>query len=316
MVVTVRGKNVKLPDFLVVGAAKSGTTTLYYCLIQHPQIFMPKGKEPRFFSFMERPPRDSVPDHLEDKTIIWRFEDYIKLFESAKEGQVIGEGSVGYLYTHNITIDHIKSIYGEKFKHLKIIAILRNPVDRAFSQYLLHVRGGMGGLSFEEAVYQQTRKNNIKKTRGLDYVGFGMYYHQVKAYMEEFPHVKIYLFEDLKNINDTIKDLFGFLGVEQNVQINTNIKANPSGIPKSKILVNMLRNARIMKYFLPPKLKVKLACFRDDMMRKLVEKPELDDKVRGRMIDIFKNDIVELQKLIKRDLSHWMVLKQIKDQRI
>ena len=85
MLVTVRGKSVKLPDFLVVGAAKSGSSSLYYFLIQHPQIFMPTIKEPRFFNFMEQPPNYSVPDYREDKTIIWRFEDYVKLFETAKE---------------------------------------------------------------------------------------------------------------------------------------------------------------------------------------------------------------------------------------
>lgn len=72
----------------------------------------------------------------------------LSFFEPAKDNQIIGEGSVGYLYTHKITINHIKSIYGEKYKNLKIIAILRNPVDRAFSQYLLHRRLGMKKIFF------------------------------------------------------------------------------------------------------------------------------------------------------------------------
>lgn len=255
---------------------------------------------------MEQHPQHCVPGHREDKTIIWRFEDYVKLFEPAKDNQIIGEGSVGYLYTHKITINHIKSIYGEKYKNLKIIAILRNPVDRAFSQYLLHRRLGMKKFSFEEVMNPQFINCNIQKTRGHDYIGFGMYYNQVKAYLKEFPHVKIYLFEDLKNIKDILKDLFEFLNVEQNVEITTDIKANPSGIPKNRILINLLQKASFFKLIFPPKLKVKLACFRDDLLRKLLEKPEISVVVREKMINIFRRDILELQELIHRDLSHWL----------
>lgn len=147
---------------------------------------------------------------------------------------------------------------------------------------------------------------NIQKTRGHDYIGFGMYYNQVKAYLKEFPHVKIYLFEDLKNIKDILKDLFEFLNVEQNVEITTDIKANPSGIPKNRILINLLQKASFFKLIFPPKLKVKLACFRDDLLRKLLEKPEISVVVREKMINIFRRDILELQELIHRDLSHWL----------
>ncbi|MDR4507103.1 MAG: sulfotransferase domain-containing protein [Candidatus Brocadiaceae bacterium] len=307
MVVNVRGKNVKLPDFLVVGAAKSGTTTLYYCLIQHPQIFMPKGKEPRFFSFMERPPHYSIPDHPENKSIIWRFEDYVKLFQSTKDDQIIGEGSVGYLYTYEMTIKHIKSIYGGKYKDLKIIAILRNPVDRAFSQYLLQRRqGSIERESFEETFNPEFIKKGMNKARGYDYIGFGMYYNQIKAYLNEFPNVKVYLFEDLKNIRDLIKDIFKFLNVDHTIEVNTNIKANPSGIPKNKNLVKLLQKASSMKYILPPKLKVKLAGLRDCVLVKLIEKPEVPIATREKLINIFRADILNLQNLIGRDLSPWL----------
>lgn len=308
MLVTVRGKTVKLPDFFVVGAAKSGSSSLYYFLIQHPQILMPTIKEPRFFGFMEHPPQYSVPGHREDKTIIWRFEDYVKLFENAREGQRIGEGSVGYLYTYKITIEHIESIYGEKCKNLKIIAVLRNPVDRAFSQYLSHIRGGVEKLSFEEAVDPEVIKSRIHKARGYDYIGFGMYYNQVRAYLEAFPNMRIYLSEDLKNTRILSKDLFKFLDVDCNIEIDISTKANPSGIPKNRFLVNLLLNSKInsIRSILPMKYRVKLASFRDNLLKILLKKPVMDTVTRKKLINIFRNDILSLQKLINRDLSHWL----------
>lgn len=313
MIINYRHKEVKLPDFLNVGAAKAGTTSLYYCLIQHPKIFMPKLKDPRFFAFRERPPEETVPGRKYDKRIIWKFEDYVKLFKAAKDNQILGEGTVVYLYTYKITIEHIKSLYGEKYKDLKIIIILRNPVERAYSHYLFSAKMGQETLTFEEAINPQTIKNRVHIARGYDYIGYGMYYNQVRAFLEEFPHVKIYLFEDLKNLRNLLVDLFEFLGVETDVEIDTKIMANPSGIPKNKMLVALLRSfgTNSIKYILPHKYKIKLASVRDGLFKNLLEKPEMSAPTREKMINLYRNDILELQKLIDRDLSHWLEVKNM-----
>ena len=310
MIISVRGKRVKLPDFFIVGAAKSGTTSLYYYLVQHPQIFMPSEKEPAFFAYRELPPHYTIPGVRHDRRIRYKLEDYVKLFRTAKDGQVIGEGSTAYLYTYNLTIPHIKQIYGNKYKELKIIAILRNPIDRVFSHYFFISRAGGEPLPFADAIKPEVIERRIPEARGYDYTGYGMYYNQVKAYMEEFPHTRFYLFEDLKDNNLIIKDLFGFLDVDKDLNINTDIKANPSGIPKNRFLVKMLLRASIFKSFVLPKTKVKLATARDILLNRFLVKNELDVVLRKKLILIFRDDILKLQDLLKRDLSHWLEIKQ------
>jgi hypothetical protein len=107
MDVRVQGKIVKLPDFLIVGAVRGGTTSLYNYLKQHPQIFMPKEKEPQFFAFSEK------PTHYPHPPIIWKFDDYVKLFENAEESQLIGEASLGYSLCYEETINNIKKYIPE-----------------------------------------------------------------------------------------------------------------------------------------------------------------------------------------------------------
>lgn len=311
MIVNCKGKQVILPDFLIIGAAKSGTTSLYHYLRQHSQIFLPICKEPRFFCFNEHLQYNGA--NLKGKNMIWRFEDYVDLFKMAKEGQIIGEATPTYLYMYKITIPRVKSIYGERYKELKIIAILRNPVDRVFSHYLFGVRRGAELLSLEEAIQQQTIENRNIETKGFDtfdYIRHGMYYEMVKAYIEEFPHVKILFFEDLNKIVKMLKDLFKFLDIDPNAKIKTDIRVNSSGIPKNRMLVDFIykinRCFRCFKHIMPDKYFLELVSLRDNVMRKILYKPKMDQSTRKMLVNIFRKDILSLQELTKRDLSHWL----------
>ncbi len=116
-----------LPDFLILGAMRSGTTSLYHYLKQHPEIFMPSLKEPHFFSYFGKPV-SPLPSYI--RSARWNLEDYLTLFESAMNGQLIGEASVSYLYYYRETIENIKRVYRDNYSQLKCIAILRNPVER------------------------------------------------------------------------------------------------------------------------------------------------------------------------------------------
>src|SRR3990167_8952287 len=105
MRVTVRGMGVKLPDFLIVGAAKSGTTSLYYYLKQHPQIFMPRQKELRYFCLAHIPPIESRKSKLLGP--VWSLDGYISHFREAWDSQIMGEACPGYLYAYEDTIRNI-----------------------------------------------------------------------------------------------------------------------------------------------------------------------------------------------------------------
>ena len=123
--------NNKLPNFLIVGAAKCGTSSLHNYLNQHPDIFMPsynklgmKVKEPRFLI------KDLVKNRLPNG--VWSFEEYKSLFTDVKNAKLVGESTVLYLYYYEHAIKNIKHYLG---KDVKIIIMLRNPIDRAYSAY-------------------------------------------------------------------------------------------------------------------------------------------------------------------------------------
>src|SRR5205809_7660617 len=120
------------PDFLVVGTARAGTTALHYHLRQHPQIFMPRQKEPCFFCFAE-----NKPNYKNGKFSFstYKHNDYLKLFNKAKSFQIKGEISTPYLFLYDKTINNIRKYHSHP-DELKIIIVLRNPIHRAYSQYL------------------------------------------------------------------------------------------------------------------------------------------------------------------------------------
>src|SRR3990172_9835933 len=143
MIVDYNGKLTKLPDFFVVGAARSGTTSLHYYLKQHPEIFMPEVKEIKFFRFLNTPIElIRMVKKKRALRLVYKFDDYIGHFEKALDTQMIGEANPGYLYVYKDTIKNIKVVYRENYKNLKIIIILRNPVDRAWSHFMFDRRSG------------------------------------------------------------------------------------------------------------------------------------------------------------------------------
>ena len=136
---------VLLPNFLVVGAGKSGTTSLYHYLKAHPDVFMSRIKEPGFIvaQFIKMP-QSGVGD--ERQSTVGNFSDYCRLFEDAEGKKAVGEASNDNLYHYERAIPYIKRFFGD----IKIIIILRNPVDRAFSAYTYLLRDNREFLTFEE----------------------------------------------------------------------------------------------------------------------------------------------------------------------
>ncbi len=134
------GTSLSFPDFLIVGASRSGTSALYTYLSRHPRIYMPLEKEPMFFCRWNRPPLSDMRrpgGHLD--WVVSDLEDYVALFQPAREDQLLGEGSTWYLYEHDRVIANLQKLYGERHRALKIIILLRDPVARSWSQYVYHV---------------------------------------------------------------------------------------------------------------------------------------------------------------------------------
>lgn len=299
---------VNLPNFLIVGAAKSGTTSLHYYLKQHPDIFMSGIKEPEFFrSQFSR--SSQIKIQWLKKNTVDTFEDYCSLFEGSSGSKAIGESSISNLYYHDKAIKYIKQYLGDP----KIIIILRNPVERAFSAYTFLSWLGKEQLSFEEALDRE----DMRKKENFPYIWLykaaGFYYAQVKAYMDNFSNVKIRLFDDLKkDPASLLQNVYEFLGVDSSFIPNTNYRYNASAIPRFR-LVN--------KFFLKPPGMLRYAVrgigefflkehgwkiFREKLRYKILKKSKrLKAGTERTLYNLFTEDIRKLQILIGRDLSHW-----------
>ena len=200
-----------MPNFLIVGAAKAGTTSLYEYLRQHPEIFMPLWKELSFF----------IGDPFGPLHKVKRPQYYDKVFAQAKNQTAVGEASTSYLYD-----EAAPGIIKEKLGSIKILIILRDPVAMSYSLYNHQVRReGETIESFEAALDAEARRKNdpdFKKNcsgwhANYYYYQRGLYFQQVKRYIDTFgkDNVKIILFDELAD--DPVREvqqIFRFLGVD------------------------------------------------------------------------------------------------------
>lgn len=311
MIVNYKDKDIKLPDFLIVGAAKSGTTSLHYYLKQHPQIFMPKIKELYFFNFMDSPPNCNN-DEWWSKNAVTKIEDYIVHFEDVNDRQMIGEACPVYLYMYENTIKNIKKVYGQNYKRLKIIIILRDPAERAWSHFSMHRRDGIGSFTeIKEAIKPAVIGKMLMEGRGIiyDYIGYGMYYGQVKAFMEEFSCLKVFFYDDLcKDARKLLKEMFGFIGVDEDFILDMETKYNISGDMRFQCLHTLISGKYpfkdLLKSFLPYETRQRIKFF---IQGKTTRRCRMPDDIRKELIERhYKDDIVKLQGLIEKDLSMWI----------
>lgn len=303
-----------MPDFLIIGAGKSGTTSLYYYLKQHPQVFMSEVKEPNFFALEGKKLLSKEEDKEEVNFFPWavtQLEDYKNLFKEAKPGLLKGESSTMYLYMDQAP-DKIKSYV----PGVKMIAIFRQPAERLYSRYLHLARDNrMTGDDFQKVF----DKNSIWWKRN-DLIQEGFYYRHLSRYYQSFPkeNIKIFLYEDLiKKPDETIKAIYTFLGLENNFKPDMSMKFNESGIIKNKFMDGIVGRQSPIKEAIKKMLpgvfaKVKSSYAVKNIVNKLrkanLERPPLDPVMKKRLTEeVYKEDILKFQELIQRDLSHWLL---------
>jgi hypothetical protein len=288
-----------LPNFLGVGAAKAGTTTIHDILVQHPNLFLPEIKEAHFFDY---------PKNYK-KGLGW-YEK--KVFGKCKNEKAIGEITPSYLYLEYVPERIFKSLG----KDLRLIFVFRNPVDRAYSQYLMNVRREFETETFEVGIrLEKTRsKKGLLDKLHFGYLDRGYYATQLRRYLEYFPMENMFfvLFEEdiLNNIHQTIKNILNFLNVEV-MDLDLEIKSNPSSVPKSKLIRNIVYNQTVFKHLgkiiIPHRMtRKKIQKFLDKINQKPFEPEKLDNEFKNSLIkEYFMKDINELEGILKRDLSVW-----------
>lgn len=295
-----------LPNFLIIGAPKAGTTALYHYLKEHPQIYMSPVKEPKFFALEGkqidfRGPGDLKKDYVTD------IEAYSALFNNVSQEVAIGEASPGYLHSTEAP---------ERIRHYipdaKLIVIIRDPVERAYSHFLSLVRQDLEPLTdFMQAMEAEEERILNKWSPRWLYKQRGFYYDQLKRYFDLFDRnqIRVYIHKDFKNNSvGVLQDIFQFLDVDDTFVPDTSQKHNATYTHKNKALHKLLKEQNLIKSILKPILSSTLSQSLKTNIRNLNtgKRPQLQAKIRKQFIEEYREDILKLQELIQRDLSGWL----------
>lgn len=287
-----------MPNFFIIGAMKSGTTALYYYLEQHPKVYMSPVKEPNFFCSQE-----SAAD------TVTHIDTYQHLFKGVSGEKAVGEASHCYLYEPRVAAEIRRYV-----PEAKLIAVLRNPIDRAYSHFLHVVRVGTEPLGNFAQALREEEAGAYKERTFHDYIGRGFYYSQLKRYFNTFDReqIRVYLYQDLSDApTSTVQDAFRFLEVDDSFVPDVSLRRNVSGNPKYKTLDRLLRRQTRVKHavkiYLPARLRWRLSRTFDELKtRNLVRPPPIHPEVRRQLIEVYREDVLHLQELLHRDLSGWL----------
>lgn len=293
-------RNHTRPNFFIVGASRSGTTSLANYLGQHPEVYISPVKEPCYF----------ISDYgLKDH------DGYMSLFMKAGNAKAVGEASTGYLYDPEAA----PAIHKE-FPKSKIIIILRNPVVMAFSLWRYMTVNGSESKSFKEAVTDEERA--YRKTEQFKnscagwswwanylYIERALYFNQVKRYINIFgrEQVGIYLFENfMRSPVKLCQDIFNFLGVGTAFIPEIEV-LNESGelrFPMIKKLIGLIYP--IANPLIPLRARIKLnQLFIQPMMTKTGGEASIDPAMRKALEAIFRDDIARLESLLGHEIREW-----------
>ncbi len=311
-----------MPNFLIIGAAKCGTSSLYHYLQQHPQIFMSPWKEPAFFAYEgKRPDFHGPADKWVSSYTVTDVDDYRALFAGVTDEIAVGEASPAYLHSPEAPQRIQHHIPG-----VKLIAILRNPVDRAYSMYRMFFRQGREPIQdFAEVIRVEGTRMRDNWAPAWYYVHGGMYYAHLQRYYKHFSHqqIRVYLMEDYKtDPHGFLCDVFGFLGVDETFEPDVSVQHNVgSHVPKNQSVNAFLSKTvfwlagpnpirAILRRFLPARLGVialpVVSLLKKVQQANMAPSSPLLPEVRQELQSMYREDILQLENLIDHDLSAWL----------
>jgi len=299
-------------DFVCIGAQKAGTTTLHDILNSHPEIYLPTNKEALFFDINER----------YEKGLGWFYQTF---FETYNQEKSIGNINPN-LQLQNRSLERLHALFGNE---LKVVFILRDPVKRAYSHYLMSKRRGYEKLSFigalqaekERLISPVIRNNYVTKELGhyeMNHFGYcfrSRYFDTIKYLFETFPRENIHLilFEELfKNKRAKIEELLEFLSLPYSDQMNLEVQSNAAAEPRNEKLRDLVFQPNLLRSFFANILTEKQKAYFKTRLININNKPldvndkKLETDERLKIFEkYFSEDVAKIENLTGLDLKNW-----------
>ncbi|MEV6343648.1 sulfotransferase [Actinoplanes sp. NPDC051851] len=302
-----------LPDFLIAGVPKAGTTALHAALAGHPQLFLSKVKEPKFFLSGGPPPTVGGPGDVQTyQEHVWRRADYETLFADAPAGALRGEATPFYLYDL-LAHDRIATLIPD----VKMIILLRDPVDRAHSNWThLWIAGLEPEADFLAACHAEEQRKAAHWADFWHYIGMGLYGSQLEHLFQRFARDQVLLlrYRDLRDAPaETLDRVCAFLGVRTGVltaipkeNVNRHV-VEDNGL--NRVLRGLLRSGGEFGHRFPVPLRL---AARGPLLtllhRKQGKRPVTTPEERAALLPYFAEDIRLLQDVTGESYDDWLSL--------
>lgn len=291
---------VRLPDFVIIGAARCGTTSLYAYLREHPEVFMSPEKETDYFSLGDLPPSE-VPELASAYRARTRAE-YERLFAGAGRALAVGEASPTYLF-HARSAERMQ----QAIPHAKVICILRDPVERAYSHFALARKMGFETVEdFEAAVALEDERWVNDRSMRSTYTRASFYHDGLAEFFGRYPRERILvlMFQDFAaDPAATMRTIHDFLGVDPAFTPDVSIRHNRSMLPRSSLVREAFGRPFRLRRFLQRNLPQHLVTRLGNLIMR--PPPGLPPAIRARLLPRFVADVQRLEALLERDLSPW-----------
>ena len=295
----------KKPNFIIAGFPKCGTTSLFHYLKQHPEIFMPKQKELHFFTQpqifkLNKGPKDKVvkQPHIKSE------KEYLELFKSVKDEVAVGDASPSYInYPENFGM--IKQYLNDP----KVIVIVRDPIDRAYSNYLHLKRELRETMDFFSALKNEDNRREESYSDFWYYRFNSTYYKKILMAKKTFSNVLVLTAEEFKrNPEITLKKVYSFLGVKLIVKKQAlETKFNVGGYYKKNLITSLIfqpsRFKNALKKIIKPTRGIKMLVSRFSRLFQ-INQPSIDQDSLNYLKKHFSKEINNLKKM-NIDVSKW-----------
>lgn len=292
-----------LPTFIVIGASRAGTTSLQDYLSQHPEIHMCAVKSPNYFvSSDEQPPWETPRLRAMARQWVSSRAEYERLFDGARDASAIGEVSPVYLQSLPAA-ERMRRTCGD----VRLVAILRDPAERAYAHFLGRRRDGLESRPTFDAVVEDELSRPLPDRIAFgSYLGASRYDHFLAPYFDRFSRIRVHRFEDLQSDPHTVlADLFDFLGVDPTFRPDVSKRHNRSGEIEGPVRRFLWTRSASLRTTLRPHLPAAIRDLALPVVRSRVTKPPLAADLRKRLIDLFFPDVERLQARTGLDLSRW-----------